>query len=167
MNRELRRGDTKSCGCWNIDHNREIHTTHGRAKTKEHYIWVAIIQRCTNPKCKAYKNYGGRGIRVCERWMSFENFFEDNGECPPGLTLERIDNDGHYESSNCKWDTRKVQAWNKRNNIVYTVNGITGCLAELCEIFNKRYSAMWHRIKKLGWPPELAFADPKNTRLKR
>lgn len=158
VNRDLERGDTKSCGCWNIDLNRALKTKHGRARTKEHYIWVAMHQRCNNPKNKGYKNYGGRGIKVCKRWNKFENFFADKGECPKGLTLERINNDGDYEPSNCCWDTRKVQAGNKRSSFVLTVHGKTACLAELCDTFGKKYGPTWRKLRKLGWSVERAFA---------
>jgi hypothetical protein len=72
-------------------------------------------QRCTNPNHKGYKNYGGRGITVCERWDSFKNFYADMGEAPEGRSLDRINNDGNYEPSNCRWATRKEQAQNSRN----------------------------------------------------
>ena len=155
-NNELHSGSTKSCGCWNRDLNRKLKTRHGRSKTKENYIWMAMIQRCRNPNNKAYKNYGGRGITVCDRWLKFENFFEDMGECPSGLSLERIRNSGHYEPSNCKWDTRKSQARNTRTNCIFTVNGKTACLAELCENFHKNYSTTYGRLKR-GWSVERAF----------
>ena len=80
-----------------------------------YHRWDAMIQRCTNPKHKAFKNYGGRGIKICDRWLeSFEAFLADMGEPPDGLMLDRIDNDGNYEPGNCRWTTRGVQNINKR-----------------------------------------------------
>lgn len=88
----LKFGTTKSCGCFNL----EIHRTHGRAQTKDYHSWEAMWQRCTNPKCRSYKNYGARGISICERWKSFANFFADMGQCPKGLTIERTNNELGY-----------------------------------------------------------------------
>lgn len=89
-------------------------TTHGMSKTSTYRTWASFRGRCNNPKDPAYKNYGDRGIKVCERWNKFENFYEDMGDRPEGLTLERINNDGNYELGNCEWATWKKQARNKR-----------------------------------------------------
>lgn len=110
----LRNGNTRSCGCL----RREAGTnsrTHGMTGTRIYKSWDMMIQRCTNPRCKDYYNYGGRGIQVCPRWRySFENFLKDMGDMPEGLILDRINNDGHYELGNCRWATPKEQANNRR-----------------------------------------------------
>ncbi len=93
---------------------------HGMTKTREHESWLSMKQRCYNIKGPDYKNYGGRGIKVCARWRtSFINFYEDMGPKPEDLTLERIDNNGNYEPDNCKWATYTEQARNRRNNVIY------------------------------------------------
>ena len=94
---------------------RSANKRHGMAGTPEYISWSAMLQRCTNPKAKHYENYGGRGIKVCERWLhSFENFYADMGERPEGKTLHRINVDGDYEPGNCKWATSREQAIRKR-----------------------------------------------------
>jgi len=87
---------------------------HGMYKSPEYRVWRDMKQRCLNPSCKWYFNYGGRGIKVCERWHDFRNFFEDMGSRPDGLTLDRTDSGGNYEPSNCRWTTYKEQANNRR-----------------------------------------------------
>lgn len=112
----LMMGNVKSCGCLRIKHG---HAKRGK-HSKTYYVWGAMIQRCTNKNCKEYKYYGRRGIKVCKRWSNKEtgyiNFLSDMGECPKGLTLDRINNDGNYYKVNCRWTTMKEQANNRRSN---------------------------------------------------
>ena len=119
LGNELRNGHTKSCGCYGAEARKISLTTHGKTKTKEYGVWRGMRERCNNRKHVYWKNYGGRGIKVCERWRnSFSNFLDDMGNVPPGKTLDRIDNDGDYEPNNCKWSTREEQEANKRKSYV-------------------------------------------------
>lgn len=116
----LRRGKTKSCGCWRSEYarivGRRTSTKHGMVESREYQSWVAMRTRCYNQNAHAYDRYGGAGIRVCERWLtSFENFFADMGERPEGMTLDRYPNKGgDYEPGNCRWATATQQNNNRR-----------------------------------------------------
>lgn len=112
----LKSGKTTSCGCMKARKTADRSTTHGMSKTRVYKIWAGMIQRCTNQNRAAYKYYGGRGISICDRWRDFKNFFEDMGSPPSeSHSLERVDNNGWYEPSNCKWATAEVQSRNNRN----------------------------------------------------
>jgi hypothetical protein len=112
-------GKSRSCGCLKRDLRIAKNLTHGQSKSSEYGIWNNMIQRCGNPNNTKYADYGGRGIRVCARWLaSFENFYADMGPRPSGLTLDRIDVNGNYEPGNCRWATWSEQAANKRPMLI-------------------------------------------------
>jgi hypothetical protein len=112
-------GHTTSCGCYRVMVMATVNKTHGRSRTRTYSCWRAMRRRCTEPGHHAYKDYGGRGISVCDRWLnSFDKFFEDMGEPPSKQhSIERIDVNGNYEPINCKWATPKEQGMNKRNSV--------------------------------------------------
>lgn len=142
--------------------------THGESnKSKEWDAWSSMVQRCTNPNNKRYYSHGGRGITICDRWIkSFENFLSDMGRAPSkGHSLERKDNDGNYEPSNCKWATKIEQANNKRTNIRIHFNGRTQTLKQWCDELSLPYLRVKARIHR-GYSPEVAFSDtPKGIRI--
>jgi len=122
----LKNGHTRSCGCLQADIARTNSTVHGLYGTKYYHIWMNMRDRCNNAKNRMYCHYGGRGIIVCKEWESLENFIDwARVGYKENLQLDRIDNNGNYEPSNCKWSTAKEQQRNKNNNRILTINGIS------------------------------------------
>lgn len=141
----LRSGVSQRCGsCSSKRSNR----THGMSETRAYSIWCGIVKRTENPACAAYKNYGGRGIRMCKRWReSFEKFYVDMGEPPPGKLLERKRNNGPYSKANCIWATREDQARNKRNNILITHKGKTKLACDWADQLGIPRPTVYDRIR--------------------
>ena len=157
----------RSCGCIKQELLMRRNITHNQRHTRLYEVWKGIKQRCYNPKHRAYHNWGGRGIKMCEDWknnfQSFYNWSYANGYSPENqkdeknkLTIDRIDVNGNYEPSNCRWVTRKVQASNMRTNKLITINGETHCIAEWCRIYNVHTSNYYKKINK-GMSPEEAL----------
>jgi hypothetical protein len=131
-------------------------------KTKERQCWQHIRLRCCDPKRRDYRWYGGRGIRVCDRWLnSFEAFLADMGPAPsPEHSIDRINNDGNYEPGNCRWATRKEQWRNRSDNHRVAWNGEEKTIEEWAETLGIGYYALYSRLVKSNWPVELAFTTP-------
>ena len=164
---------TISCGCYNREHNygRVTHTTHGKCYTRIYKIWRGIINRCENINIKSFERYGGRGIKMCEEWrndfMTFYNWSMANGY-RDDLTIDRINNNGNYEPSNCRWATLIEQANNKRCNLRYIVNGENLTLKQISQKYNVNYKELFARVKYLGWDIEKAVFEPiKKIKTKR
>lgn len=116
---QLKNGQTTSCGCLKREKLKASATKHGKYRTGAYVSWNNMIQRCCNPNNHKFHLYGGRDIQVCERWQKFEHFYEDMGERPPKHSIDRIDNDGNYSPSNCRWAINKAQCRNKKNSLIF------------------------------------------------
>ena len=153
---DLRREKFKSCGCLNAE---RIYK-HGDSRSKEYRTWITMRQRCENPNAEGYEKYGAKGIKVCERWASYENFKSDMGECPtPRHTIDRIDGDKGYEPENCRWATYAEQNRNLSNNVVVDINGVKNIMADWCVIYKIRRTTVETRIKN-GWDVIKAIKTP-------
>ena len=160
----LRVGRSRSCGCIRPDQL----TKHGEARrgrmTAEYRIWEGIQRRCNNPSDPVFEHYGGRGIRMCEAWSSYDAFLSDMGRRPSQRhSIDRIDNDGDYEPGNCQWATQKDQCRNQRSNVWVTYRGERRVLAELVEAHGKDYMRVYQRIRR-GWDAERAINEPVHWR---
>ena len=136
-----------------------------REKRRVFWVWCDMRARCTSPRHKAYKNYGGRGISVCAEWASFERFKADMGPRPAGTMIEREDNDGDYRPDNCRWATRAEQNRNRRNCIYVDLDGERVTLKEYCRARGLPYRAIVKRIQDRGWPIDIALTAPAGARI--
>lgn len=151
----LKNESIRSCGCL----QKEAVATHGMSYTKEYGIWGSMLCRCRNPNHRQYADYGGRGIKVCERWESFESFLTDMGERPLDVvSIDRIDNEGNYEPSNCRWAMKKEQDNNRRSNKLVEYKGQTKTVAEWCDELELSRQTIYQRLNR-GWSPERAFTE--------
>ena len=154
----VKRLKTKSCGCHKVNRMSNLNRTHGYKNTKIYAAWDGIKARCLNKKDPSYHRYGGRGISVCKRWLRFTNFLEDMGEPPTKEhSIDRINVNGNYEPSNCKWSTPREQANNRSNNIIFIINNQSQTLSDWCLFYNKPYRRTYKRIFDLGWGIEQAL----------
>ena len=138
----------------------EIMKKHGMSRTALYYSWLGMKHRCLHPKTINYKDYGGRGITICEKWLDFEGFYEDMHKTyKEGLTIDRIDNNGNYCPENCRWSTRAEQANNRNYNIKITYNNETHTALEWARIYGIRPGTFYGRIY-LGWDIDDLFNRP-------
>lgn len=158
----LKSGHTKSCGCLGKEKRLEANITHNFSNNRLYNIWSGMKSRCFNKNNKQYKNYGGRGISICNEWensfIEFYNWAVNNGY-KENLTIDRIDVNGNYCPENCRWATSKEQARNTRKNHTITYNGETHCIAEWAEILDIKYSTLTERVRK-NWSIEDKFQKP-------
>ena len=148
-------GHTKSCGCLQRARVSSAITTHGMTDTPTYKSWVAMKTRCTNPASNVYEQYGGRGIKVCNRWDKFENFLEDMGERLENESIDRVNNNGNYCKENCRWSTISVQNRNKRSNVTYKGE----CATDASIRLGGERNLVRGRLAS-GWPAEKAFNKP-------
>lgn len=150
----LRKGVVVSCGCYHKEKLKQTQTTHGESKSRLFEIWRCMKSRCYNKNHKNYDYYGGRGIIVCEDWknnyVAFAEWARNNGYAE-NLTIDRIDVDGNYEPSNCRWVSRKEQMENTRVSHIYTINGESKCLSEWCKVYNVPHERVRSRVINRGW----------------
>ena len=147
----LRRSSVTSCKSCGRARSTKSVRRHGLSFTPEHRAWTGIKTRCLNRACSSYANYGGRGIRVCERWMCFENFLLDMGLRPsPEHSIDRIDNSGNYEPNNCRWATRQEQSINRRTNVLLEFRGEIKTIMEWSQEKGIKYDTLLARIKRYG-----------------
>jgi hypothetical protein len=158
--KHLRTGHTTSCG--HVHRLRFSRKTHGQSHTTEYRIWSGILTRCYNQRSRPYRNYGGRGITVCDSWRaSFGSFLADVGERPSRAhSIDRINNDGPYSPENCRWATKVEQCNNTRYNRRLTFRGETKTLTEWCRLLGLGASMVVARMDRYGWSVDRALATP-------
>ncbi len=139
--------------------NKNPHERHGMCRSREYRIWTGMVDRCNRPKNRVFRYYGGKGIRVCEKWMSFQGFYADMGACPEGCSIDRINSNGNYEPANCRWATQKQQMRNQGRNRNFNIDGEVKCLAEWCEKYQISEDVVYQRLL-LGWGIEKALTSP-------
>lgn len=156
---------SKSCGCLTNSIIAKARTRHGMTDSPAWLTWKNMLDRCRNKNCASWSSYGGRGIQVCERWETFENFFADMGARIGELTIERIDNDGNYEPSNCRWATSKEQAINRRSTVFLEAFGKKQSVTDWAAEIGIQQATLNHRIRA-NWPTEKALTQPLRPMIK-
>ena len=155
----LRKGTTKSCGCLHREITGKINLSHGLSDTPEYMSWTDMNTRCRNKNSTSFHRYGGREIKICRRWEKFENFLEDMGKRPDGMEIDRKNNDGDYEPSNCRWATPLQQANNRSSNRLLTFNGKSQTLPQWAREIGKSFHTLRKRLLR-GWSVERILSTP-------
>jgi hypothetical protein len=153
----LKTGLSKSCGCIRTEKVVRMNKKHGMSGTATWHCWKRMLQRCKNKKHPMFKHYGGRGVTARREWTSFEKFYKDMGDKPAGMSLGRIDNNGNYSKTNCRWETQKQQNRNYRRNRNVTFEGKTMCIKAWSETTGIKPSTIRARLKS-GLSPSEALA---------
>ena len=153
-----------SCGCYKNEIFIARNISHNLSRSLIYNVWQAMIQRCCNANNKRFKDYGGRGISVCQEWIAFPSFckWAFEGGYKKGLTIDRINNDGNYELSNCKWSTDAEQSRNNRHTKLITFNGITLCKNDWASKIGINSMTLSKRLKR--WPLEKALTEPPSAK---
>lgn len=154
---KLKPSGTKSCGCL----RKQSRFIHGQTNTAAYSSWRGMKERCENPNHKSYKNYAERGIKVCERWQTFENFLADMGQPTQGQSLERINNNDGYCLSNCKWADNIEQANNRRNNRILSFQGKSQTASQWARETGIPLDTILDRLNRYGWSIQKALTTPK------
>lgn len=143
--------------------------THGHARMNRHTdtykVWAGMKKRCSTPSMSSYRYYGGKGVKVCNRWLSFSNFLEDMGEKPQNMSIDRINPDGDYEPTNCRWASKTAQMNNRSNSRLITAFGKTQTIPQWCIETGLSYYTLYLRLRK-GHQPEIALTKPQGHRLR-
>ena len=161
----LKSGNTTSCGCYKTENAKKLYSTVRQNDKRLYAVWNGIKQRCTNPNSKSYQNYGGRGIEMDSEWANhYESFYNwaINAGYRTGMEIDRIDNNGNYCASNCRFVDDIIQANNKRNVKLYEIDGVEKSLPQWCREYNQDYWLVRQRVYKLGWTIEEALTTPKH-----
>ncbi len=156
----LKCGSIRSCGCLHRESARaagKATAKHGMNKSSTHSTWMQMRRRCNSPNCDKFSYYGGRGIKVCERWDDFKNFLEDMGERPGGMSLDRIDTNGNYEPSNCRWATKEQQANNTRANVFVEIGGEKKTVSQAARLLGIPAPRIYY-LRSIGRLSELGIA---------
>ena len=157
----LRAGKPNDCGCGLSEQRSAQARRHGMTDTPEWRTWKAMLDRCTRDTHPSWKDYGGRGIKVCKRWLKFENFYADMGSRPDGMTLDRIKNNRGYSPANCRWATQAEQQNNRRSNVYLTLDGETRTMQQWATHFGVSYPVVKERRASGVSGMDLFAASPR------